>query len=196
MEEKRKKERRETRVKVIGFGALAVCAGGVILEREVRNAAEYCEDMELALDLLRRRGGVGPDECVIYLEEAVGVLCSPEEHSTPVGKVRRRDRLRLERGSPAAADGAPEAAAAALFGQSSRGDGGHRVSGDRDGAAGGLEAPGGGGRPEAGPVGGGGEIPPGPGGGGAAGLPPLRWPGPPHGGREGVLLPLPGGDAP
>ena len=58
----------------------AVCAGGVILEREVRNAAEYCEDMELALDLLRRRGGVGPDECVIYLEEAVGVLCSPEEH--------------------------------------------------------------------------------------------------------------------
>lgn len=67
MEEKRKKERRETRVKVIGFGALAVCylamalwncwdkraglgvfsaimaavcAGGVILEREVRNAAE------------------------------------------------------------------------------------------------------------------------------------------------------------
>ena len=107
MEEKRKKERRETRVKVIGFGVLslfylvmalrscwdqraglgilcaimaAVCAGGVILEREVRNAAEYCEDMELALDLLRRRGGVGPDECVIYLEEAVGVLCSPEEH--------------------------------------------------------------------------------------------------------------------
>ena len=107
MEEKRKKERREKRVKVIGFGVLslfylvmalrscwdqraglgilcaimaAVCAGGVILEREVRNAAEYCEDMELALDLLRRRGGVGPDECVIYLEEAVGVLCSPEEH--------------------------------------------------------------------------------------------------------------------
>lgn len=107
MEEKRKKERRETRVKVIGFGVLslfylvmalrscwdqraglgilcaimaAVCAGGMILEREARNAAEYCEDIELALDLLERRGGVGPDECVIYLEEAVGVLCSPEEH--------------------------------------------------------------------------------------------------------------------
>ena len=107
MEEKRKKERRETWVRVAGFGALAVCylamalwncwdkraglgifsaimaavcAGGVILEREARNAAEYCEDIELALDLLERRGGVGPDECVIYLEEAVGVLCSPEEH--------------------------------------------------------------------------------------------------------------------
>lgn len=107
MEEKRKKERRETWVRVAGFGALAVCylamacwncwdkraglgifsaimaavcAGGVILEREVRNAAEYCEDMELALDLLERRGGMGPDECVIYLEEAVGVLVSPEEH--------------------------------------------------------------------------------------------------------------------
>ena len=107
MEEKRKKERRETWVRVAGFGALAVCylamalwncwdkraglgifsaimaavcAGGVILEREVRNAAEYCEDIELALDLLERRGGVGPDECTIYLEEAVGVLCSPEEH--------------------------------------------------------------------------------------------------------------------
>lgn len=110
MEEKRKKERRETRVKVIGFGALAVCylamalwncwdkraglgvfsaimaavcAGGVILEREARNAAEYCEDLGKALDLLdllERRRGVGPDECTIYLEEAVGVLCSPEEH--------------------------------------------------------------------------------------------------------------------
>lgn len=107
MEEKRKKERRETWVRVAGFGALAVCylamacwncwdqraglgifsaimasvcAGGMILEREARNAAEYCEDIELALDLLERRGGVGPDECVIYLEEAVGVLVSPEEH--------------------------------------------------------------------------------------------------------------------
>lgn len=107
MEEKRKKERRETRVKVIGFGVLslfylvmalrscwdqraglgilcaimaAVCAGGMIAEREARNAAEYCEDIGLALDLLERRGGVGPDECVIYLEEAVGVLVSPEEH--------------------------------------------------------------------------------------------------------------------
>ena len=106
MEEKRKKERRETWVRVAGFGALAVCylamacwncwdqraglgifsaimaavcAGGMILEREVRNAAEYCEDMGKALDLLERRGGVGPDECVIYLEEAVGVLVSPEE---------------------------------------------------------------------------------------------------------------------
>ena len=110
MEEKRKKERRETRVKVIGFGALAVCylamalwncwdkraglgifsaimaavcAGGVILEREARNAAEYCEDLGKALDLLdllERRRGVGPDECTFFLEEAVGVLCSPEEH--------------------------------------------------------------------------------------------------------------------
>ena len=93
-------------MKVIGFGALAVCylamalwncwdkraglgifsaimaavcAGGVILEREARNAAEYCEDLGKALDLLERRGGVGPDECVIYLEEAVGVLVSDNE---------------------------------------------------------------------------------------------------------------------
>ena len=107
MEEKRKKERRETWVRVAGFGALAVCylamacwncwdkraglgifsaimaavcAGGMILEREIRNTAEYCEDVGKALDLLERRGGVGPDECVIYLEEAVGVLVSPEEH--------------------------------------------------------------------------------------------------------------------
>ena len=56
------------------------CAAASAEKLRRRNAAEYCEDMEMALSLLRRRGGVGPDECVIYLEEAVGVLCSPEEH--------------------------------------------------------------------------------------------------------------------
>ena len=107
MEEKRKKERRETRVKVIGFGALAVCylamalwncwdkraglgifsaimaavcAGGMILEREARNAAEYCEDLELALDLLRRREQrPGDRNLTIYLEEMVGTLVLPSE---------------------------------------------------------------------------------------------------------------------
>ena len=56
------------------------CAAASAEKPRRRNAAEYCEDIELALDLLERRGGVGPDECVIYLEEAVGVLVSPEEH--------------------------------------------------------------------------------------------------------------------
>ena len=162
MEEKRKKERRETWVRVAGFGALAVCylamacwncwdqraglgifsaimasvcAGGMILEREARNAAEYCEDIELALDLLERRGGVGPDECVIYLEEAVGVLCSPEEH------------IRLW----AKSDGGT---ACVWKGEARR-------------------------------------LPP-----ELRKLPPLRGQGIPHGGREEVLLPLPGGDAP
>lgn len=59
MEEKRKKERRETRVKVIGFGALAVCYLAMALWN--------CWD---------KRAGLG----IFYLEEAVGVLCSPEEH--------------------------------------------------------------------------------------------------------------------
>ena len=101
MEEKRKKERRETRVKVIGFGALAVCylamalwncwdkraglgvfsaimaavcAGGVILEREVRNAAEYCEDMEMALSLMREKRLVNGTSIYPLLGEGIDDL--------------------------------------------------------------------------------------------------------------------------
>ncbi len=106
MEEKRKKERRETRVKVIGFGALAVCylamacwncwdkraglgvfsaimaavcAGGVILEREVRNAAEYCEDMEMALSLLREKRLVNGTSIYPLLGEGIDDLFSHNE---------------------------------------------------------------------------------------------------------------------
>ena len=121
MEEKRKKERRETRVKVIGFGALAVCAGGVILEREVRNAAEYCEDMEMALSLLREKRlvngtsiypllGEGIDDLFSHNEQIrIWVLSPDTGHSTCVWKglawmmpteVRRLPLLRVSARAP------------------------------------------------------------------------------------------------
>lgn len=121
MEEKRKKERREKRVKVIGFGALAVCAGGVILEREVRNAAEYCEDMEMALSLLREKRlvngtsiypllGEGIDDLFSHNEQIrIWVLSPDTGHSTCVWKgmawmmpteVRRLPLLRVSARAP------------------------------------------------------------------------------------------------
>ena len=148
MEEKRKKERRETRVKVIGFGALAVCylamalwncwdkraglgvfsaimaavcAGGVILEREVRNAAEYCEDVEMALSLLREKRlvngtsiypllGEGIDDLFSHNEQIrIWVLSPDTGHSTCVWKgmawmmpteVRRLPLLRVSARAP------------------------------------------------------------------------------------------------
>ena len=127
MEEKRKKERRETRVKVIGFGALAVCAGGVILEREVRNAAEYCEDMEMTLSLLREKRlvngtsiypllGEGIDDLFSHNEQIrIWVLSPDTGHSTCVWKgmawmmpteVRRLPLLRFTASCPETAEDA------------------------------------------------------------------------------------------
>ena len=101
--------------------AAAVCAGGVILEREVRNAAEYCEDMEMALSLLREKRlvngtsiypllGEGIDDLFSHNEQIrIWVLSPDTGHSTCVWKgmawmmpteVRRLPLLRVSARAP------------------------------------------------------------------------------------------------
>lgn len=99
--EERRKERRASRINTAGFSLCALCylamacrscwdhrlwlglfcaflaalcAGGALLERERQNASEYCEDLELALALLRKARDEA-DDALPCLPEEEALVC-------------------------------------------------------------------------------------------------------------------------